>query len=226
MVSDILKTIIDVLKLTKEREELSLSDPMMTELLMQLGLLHTNEDIIIIDRIQRIYLAETAVKQGASIGEIVEFLTWKDFEGFVASILTTHNYRCVESFRRRGNSTIRGMEIDVIGVRGATIIAIDAKMWGIRSGKAAALRTAAEKQKIRTQELSDELDRLSKKISNLHAREYQLFPVLVTWLVEEVELHGGVPVVPIFKLNSFILDFDQYEDLMVCYSGKYNGPST
>jgi hypothetical protein len=151
----------------------------------------------------------------------MELLTWKDFEGFVAAILTEHTYQCVESFRRRGNSQMHGMEIDVIGVRGATIIAIDAKMWGIRSGKATALKTAAEKQKTRTQELSEELDKLAKKIGKLSAREYQLLPVIVTWLVEEVELHEGVPVVPIFKLNAFILDFDQYEDLIVSYSGHH-----
>ena len=57
------------------------------------------------------------------------------------------------------------------------------------------------------------------KITNLTPGDYLLFPVLVTWLVEDVELHEGVPVVPIFKLNSFILDFYQYEDLMVSYLG-------
>ena len=114
------------------------------------------------------------------------------------------------------------MEIDVIGVKGATIIAVDAKMWGTRSGKASALRTAAEKQKTRTQELSEELDRLAEKMGSLAMTEYQLFPVIVTWLVEDVELHEGVPVVPIFKLNSFILDLYQYEDLIVSYSGRYH----
>jgi hypothetical protein len=211
MASDVLKTII----------ELSLTNSVISKLLKQIGVVHTDENSVIIDRTQRIDLAKIAVQKGASIGEIVEFLTWKDFEGFVASILIANNYQCIESFRRRGNSLVRGMEIDVIGVKGSIIIAIDAKMWGIRIGKAAALKTAAEKQKKRTQELSEELEKLSLKISDLRAREYQIFPVLVTWLVEEVEIHEGVPVVPIFKLNSFILDLDQYEDIMVSYSGHH-----
>jgi hypothetical protein len=221
MASDVLKTIIEVLKQTKENNELSLTNSVISKLLKQIGVVHTDENSVIIDRTQRIDLAKIAVQKGASIGEIVEFLTWKDFEGFVASILIANNYQCIESFRRRGNSLVRGMEIDVIGVKGSIIIAIDAKMWGIRIGKAAALKTAAEKQKKRTQELSEELEKLSLKISDLRAREYQIFPVLVTWLVEEVEIHEGVPVVPIFKLNSFILDLDQYEDIMVSYSGHH-----
>ncbi len=222
MASDMLNTIIEVLKQTKENDELSLTNSEKIKLLDQLGIANTCETTIIIDRNQRIDLAKRAVQLGASIGEIVEFLTWKDFEGFVASILSANNYQCVESFRRRGNSLVQGMEIDVIGVRGPIIIAIDAKMWGIRSGKTSALRTAAEKQKKRTQELSEELEKLSLKMSDLRAREYQLFPILVTWLVEEVEIHEGVPVVPIFKLNSFILDLDQYEDIMISYSGHHH----
>ncbi|OLS30099.1 MAG: hypothetical protein ThorAB25_12010 [Candidatus Thorarchaeota archaeon AB_25] len=221
MALDILNTIMEVLKQTKENGELALADSLGKKVLEILDLVQTDENFII-DRTQRIALAKLAVEQGASIGEIVELLTWKDFEGFVASILTANSYQCVESFRRRGNSLMHGMEIDVIGVKGTTIITIDAKMWGIRSGKASALKKAAEKQKTRTKELSEELDRLAKKMGKLSPKEYQLLPVIVTWLVEEVELHEGVPVVPIFKLNSFILDFDQYEDLIVCYVGHHH----
>jgi hypothetical protein len=221
MTLDILNTIMEVLKQTKENGELALADSLGKKVLEILDLVQTDENFII-DRTQRITLAKLAVEQGASIGEIVELLTWKDFEGFVASIMTANSYQCVESFRRRGNLQMHGMEIDVIGVKGTTIITIDAKMWGIRSGKASALKKAAEKQKTRAKELSEELDRLAKKMGKLSPKEYQLFPVIVTWLVEEVELHEGVPVVPIFKLNSFILDFDQYEDLIVCYVGHHH----
>jgi hypothetical protein len=221
MALDILNTIMEVLKQTKENGELALADSLGKKVLEILDLVQTDENFII-DRTQRITLAKLAVEQGASIGEIVELLTWKDFEGFVASIMTANSYQCVESFRRRGNLQMHGMEIDVIGVKGTSIITIDAKMWGIRSGKASALKKAAEKQKTRAKELSEELDRLAKKMGKLSPKECQLFPVIVTWLVEEVELHEGVPVVPIFKLNSFILDFDQYEDLIVCYVGHHH----
>jgi hypothetical protein len=219
MTSDILDAILEVLKKTKTGDVLQNPTSLNNEMLEQLGLTWTTERTIQIDRTQRIELAKRAVQMGGSIAGIVNLLTWKDFEGFVASILSANTFRCVESFRRRGNSLMHGMEIDVIGVKGQTIVSIDAKMWGVRSGKATALRTAAEKQKVRTQELSRELDRLSMKITNLTPGDYLLFPVLVTWLVEDVELHEGVPVVPIFKLNSFILDFYQYEDLMVSYLG-------
>jgi hypothetical protein len=218
MTSEIVPTIMEILKQSKEGNKVSDISTLEIDLLKQLGIPNTIP--FSIDRKQRIDLALIAATHGASVAEIVNLLTWKDFEGLVAGILSENNYRCVESFRRRGNSLIRGMEIDVVGVRGGTIIAVDAKMWGIRSGKASALKTAAEKQKKRTEELASELDRLSKKLNTLTEGPYTIFPVIVTWLVEEVELHEGVPVVPVFKLNSFILDLEQYEDMVVNYSGQ------
>ncbi len=225
MISNIRNSIIEILKQTKESGELAETNKLNDEVFELLGMMQDEKKFHCIDRVQRITLAKKAIQLGANLSEIVELLTWKDFEGFVASILIENNYECVESFRRRGNSLIKGMEIDVIGLKGNTIIAIDAKMWSIRTGKTSALKTAAEKQKERTQELKTELDSLSNRIQIPKEGEYQLIPVIVTWLVEDVELHEGVPVVPIFKLNSFILDIDQYEDLIVTYTSHYHIPS-
>ncbi|MFW9770230.1 MAG: hypothetical protein ACFFF9_06045 [Candidatus Thorarchaeota archaeon] len=218
MSSDIIQTINELLKQSKEGNEVSDIKSLNKELLGQLGIPSTSP--FSIDRNKRIDLAMTAVTGGAKVSEIIELLTWKDFEGFVAGILSENSYKCVESFRRRGNSEIQGMEIDVVGIRGRTIIAVDAKMWGVRGGKASALKIAAEKQKTRTSELSNELDRLSKKLPTLTQGPYTIFPVIVTWLVEEVEFHEGVPVVPVFKLNSFIHELEQFEDLVVSFVGQ------
>ena len=222
MTQKIQNAIIAILKQTKENEDLICADTLDSELIEHLGIAYHGQSTLSINREQRITLAKKAVQLGVNFAEIVALLTWKDFEGFVASVLMENNYVCIESYRRRGSSLTRGMEIDVIGQRGRTIVAIDAKLWSIRAGKASALKKAAEKQKERTRELSFELNNLSKKMGRLPAGEYQFIPVIVTWLVEEVELHEGVPVVPIFKLNSFILDFDQYDDLIVSYSGHHH----
>jgi hypothetical protein len=221
MAQDIQKAIVEILKHTKEENSFTPTDSLQREILKQAHATGTN-DMFAIDRMQRISLAKKAVEHGAPLSSIVEYMTWKDFEGFVASILSAHHYQCVESFRRRGTSAMHGMEIDVIGVKGNTLVAIDAKLWGIRRSKASALKLAAEKQKIRTNELSNELHKLARKMGGLQKKEYQLFPVIVTWLVEDVELHEGVPVVPIFKLNSFILDLYKYEDLIATFFSSYD----
>jgi hypothetical protein len=173
-----------------------------------------------VNREQRIDLAMRVIQYGAELVKVVELMTWKDFEGLVAGILEENRFSCIESFRRKGNETVRGMEIDVIGARGYTILSIDAKMWGVRGGKASALKTASVKQKERTIRLTTQLQKLSEKISSMRKGKYTVFPVMVTWLVEEVEINEGVPVVPVFKLNSFIQDFEKYEDFIVSYTGQ------
>ncbi|MHA1286813.1 MAG: hypothetical protein ACTSPB_05345, partial [Candidatus Thorarchaeota archaeon] len=57
-------------------------------------------------------------------------------------------------------------------------------------------------------------------IPSMTKGQYTIFPIMVTWLVEDVEMHEGVPVVPVFKFNGFIQDFEMYEDRIVSYSGQ------
>ena len=192
-----------------------------TDLCYELNLHVNAEGKIPVDREKRIDLAMLLTEQGVEIADVVELMTWKDFEGLVASILSENSFSCTESFRRRGTSDIKGMEIDVIGIRGRIALSVDAKMWSVRGGKASALRTASEKQKERTQRLTTQLERLSKKIPSMTTGQYTIFPIMVTWLVEEVEMHEGVPVVPVFKLNGFIQDFEIYEDRIVAYTGEF-----
>ncbi len=213
-------TILEILDQSKETGIVVDLECVDTDLCYELNL-HVNQDeTIVVGREKRIDLAMLITEQGFEISEVVKLMTWKDFEGLIASILSENNFACTESFRRRGTSEVKGMEIDVIGIRGNKALSVDAKMWSVRGGKASTLRTAAEKQKERTFRLTSQLAQLSKKIPSMMKGPYTIIPVMVTWLVEEVELHEGVPVVPVFKLNSFIQDFEMYEDLVVSYTGQ------
>ncbi|MHA1577921.1 MAG: hypothetical protein ACTSU3_11215 [Candidatus Thorarchaeota archaeon] len=213
-------TIIEILDQSKDTGRVIDLECVDTDLCYEFNLQVTPDGTIKVDREKRIDLAMLVIEQGAEIAEVVKLMTWKDFEGLVASILSENSFSCTESFRRRGTTNIKGMEIDVIGVRGHMALSVDAQMWSVRGGKASALRTAAEKQKERTIRLTTQLSRLSKKIPSMVKGQYTIIPVIVTWLVEEVEIHEGVPVVPVFKLNSFIQEFERYEDLIVSYSGQ------
>ncbi|MHA2600661.1 MAG: hypothetical protein AM324_000840 [Candidatus Thorarchaeota archaeon SMTZ1-83] len=221
MSTNYLLNLITVLKGTKDSESLQAADKAMTELLIEVGATRALDDSWVLDRSARVSVAMRAISLGAEPESVVSLLSWKDFEGLVAGILAENDYLCVESFRRRGTSRIQGMEIDVIGVRGERIVAVDAKMWGIRSGKSSALKSAAERQRERTAHLCGEIESLASKIGGLPRGTYALTPILVTWLVEEVTFNEGVPIVPVFKLNSFILEVSNYEDMIVCYECRY-----
>ncbi len=213
-------TVLEILDQSKETGIVVDFECVDTDLCYELNLCVTQNGTMAVDREKRIDLAMLITEHGVEIAEVVKLMTWKDFEGLVASILSENSFACTESFRRRGTSDVKGMEIDVIGIRGHMSLSVDAKMWSVRGGKASALRTAAEKQKERTFRLTSQLPQLSKKIPSMMKGLYTIIPVMVTWLVEEVELHEGVPVVPVFKLNSFIQDFERFEDLVVSYTGQ------
>ena len=214
-----LHNLLKVLRDTKENPILVNPDNETLRVLDSLALGPNNDGFYSLERGLRIELGIKAIELGAEVEKVVSLLTWKDFEVFVAQVLSENGYKCIESYRRRGNASLRGMEIDVIGVRGKTIISVDAKMWGIRKGKSSAIKTAAEKQNERTRQLANELQRVADRVQNMTTGEYELLSVLVTWLVEDLEFHDGLPVVPFYKLNSFLLGFDNYRELMRSHVG-------
>ncbi|MFW9944599.1 MAG: restriction endonuclease [Candidatus Sifarchaeia archaeon] len=221
MSGNYLSNLMTVLKETKDSNSFYAVDKDLIELLAEFGASQVLDDYWVLNRSARLSLAIRAISSGAEPESVVNLLSWKDFEGLVAGILEENDYRCVESFRRIGTSKMQGMEIDVIGVRGERIVAVDAKMWGVRTGKSSALKSAAERQRERTERLCGEVDRFAEKVGGLPRGIYTLTPILVTWLVEEVILNEGVPIVPVFKLNSFILEISNYEDMIVSYECRY-----
>ena len=216
-----LSEILKILKITKESDMLHMENEVSYSILSEYAM-KSKENRWTLDRSARIDLALMAVSLGAEIEQVVSHLNWKDFEGFIARILREHNYECVESFRRVGNSDRQGMEIDVIGIRNGVIVSVDAKMWGIRGGKASALRTAAEKQAKRTRRLGSELSNLAEKVRTMQKGEYVMRPMVVTWLIEDVEIHDGIPVIPVFKFNSFLLNYSMFEDRLRSFKGVLN----
>jgi len=176
-------TILEILDQSKETGIVVDLECVDTDLCYELNLSVNQDGTIVVDREKRIDLAMLITENGVEIAEVVKLLTWKDFEGLIANIMSENNFACTESFRRRGTSEVKGMEIDVIGIRGHMALSVDAKMWSVRGGKASALRTAAEKQKERTFRLTNQLPQLSKKITSMLKGLYTIIPVMVTWLL-------------------------------------------
>lgn len=218
--SERLQRILHLLHDTKENDQVDSIDDQTKDILVELGPREGTDGPFRVSRDDRISLALEAISLGAEAESVIEWMTWKDFEGFIARVLNENDFKCVESFRRKGGVSVKGMEVDVIGVKGNTIVAVDAKMWGARSGKSSALMSAAQRQKERTSRLPDQIEKLSKKLGNMKPGSYTIVPVLVTWLVEDVDFHEGVPIVPIFQLNSFLLDFADYGDMTVSYEAR------
>jgi len=216
-----------ILKLTKTVNELSIEDVVVcsgfaSDLVGRvIGKLREN-DLIIVEGTKlrvngeiRLRLACFAANLGYDIEKISRLLTWREFEVFCSDILESCGFKSVLNFRFQHRSSRR--EIDVLGLRKPFILCIDAKHWGARFGKTSGLRSAVKKHIERIELLSKVIDRYMLSLGIENWGEGILIPFLVTLFQEKVIFNFNVPVVPIFKLNSFLINFDSYLDELRFY---------
>ncbi len=137
----------------------------------------------------KLKLAILAIKSGTTIEDVSHNIDWKDFEGLVAEILESKNFKVVRNFRLRQPT----MEIDVIGTRLGTAVLIDCKHWKRMSHSA--LETIVRKQ----------IERAKHYVSN--TKIAIIVPVIVTLYQEETSFINRVPIVPILQFSSFIDEF-------------------
>ncbi len=112
---------------------------------------------------------------------------WQSFESVAGKIFEANDFSVevnkvkVENRKRR--------QFDVIAKRGNLTIAVDCKRWDKDRYKTSALKDAVEKHIERTKFLSS-----------------GALPLIVTLYDEAIYFHDDVPIVPIQKLNTFILE--------------------
>ncbi len=146
---------------------------------------------------------EERLRSGAKLEEVIEELSWKDFEEICAEILEVHGYCPVlRGFRFKHSG--RRFEIDVVAVREWLIVCVDCKHWGIRPGRTSALKRAAEKHYERVKAFASCLSSSPPAGLKIASEEAILVPVVVTLFDVPVTLSPrGVAIVPVFKFNSF-----------------------
>lgn len=132
-----------------------------------------------------------AIKNGYTITEVSEVLSWKDFEGLVANILHEFNY---EIYKNIVISKPR-REIDIIGIKGNRALVIDCKNW----------RSALTRSRLNDITLK-QLDRISiakKKINILKDKE--VIPVIISLYPYSEEKLNNVYVISIDKFKDFLM---------------------
>jgi len=141
------------------------------------------------------------IRKGKDIEDIIEQIDWKEFENLCSKILEENGWKTKSNFRFK---TDKRYEIDILAEKGNRNLLIDCKHWGLRPGKSTQLKYAAQKQIERASELSKIkfLDKTNKKM-NTH-------PIIITLLQEDIISEQNVFVVPLFKLNAFLLEIENY----------------
>jgi hypothetical protein len=144
---------------------------------------------------------EERMRNGVAFEDITKELEWRDFEGLVSDVFSENGFRTFRNFRF--SSKKRRYEVDVVALERPRIVLVDCKHWRIRLGKASALKIAASAHLARAKEFGKKL----QEFIELGVVEWNciiIIPILVTLYQERITENGGVLVVPVFKLNSFI----------------------
>ena len=157
--------------------------------LVQNGIGVWNDDLVDFDiPNDRLQTALFAIKLGATIEDVSEFLTWRDFESLTGMILHEHNFDVTKNLIL----TKPRMEIDVIGEKMNIALLIDCKHW--KNMSKSTLDEIVKKQ----------IERVKHYVAD---KNISALPVIVTLHQEVIQFIGNVPIVPIMKLSSFLSEF-------------------
>jgi hypothetical protein len=152
------------------------------------------DDKIDISCSNKLSIALLALRNGADIVNTCSKINWHDFELVSSEILKCHGYYVYTNFRLKNPR----QEIDVIGVKSQIALVVDCKHW--KRNSLSNLKYVVEKQKKRSVNF---IQKSKMKIESA-------FPLILTFLPASLQFIDDVPIIPIDKLNSFLLDFDGY----------------
>ena len=170
-----------------EMDEFSAKELLQIFLQNEIGV--SDENIVEFQNSDRIKASIFAIRNGATIEDVSEFLSWQDFEELVSRVLVENGFQVQKNLIL----TKPRMEIDVVGIKLGISILIDCKHW--KRVTQSALNHIVNKQVERVK-------RYVEKIESAPA-----IPVVVTLHQEKVDFVNQVPIVPIIHLSSFLDEF-------------------
>ena len=150
----------------------------------------------------------TKLQKGENIEDILDKFDWKIFEGVVAEILQENGFNTKQNFRFK---TRRRYEIDIIAVKNNKIFCIDCKWWNKGRYKKSGLKNAVINQENRVKELQKFLKKnpIARSVLKI-TRGYKIYTLLVTLHEEDTIKENNTFVVPVWKLNKFVTEIEQY----------------
>ena len=151
---------------------------------------------------------KSEIFKGKTLEEVLKGIDWREFENFVSEIFSKNEYFVKRNFRFK---TSRRYEIDLVASRKNLTFCVDCKNWSGGRNKKSGIIFAVEKQYLRVQELRKFMkgNLIAKKLLAFEEKT-RVLPLIVTFLQEDVLEENGVFVVPVWKLNSFLLNAENF----------------
>ena len=159
------------------------------QIFLQNGIGVLDENIVDFQNSDRIKASIFAIRNGATIEDVSEFLSWQNFEELVSRVLDENGFIVQKNLIL----TKPRMEIDVVGVKLGISILIDCKHW--KRMTQSALNDIVNKQVERVKRYVEKTESTSA------------IPAIVTLHQEKVNFVNQVPIVPVMQLSSFLDEF-------------------
>lgn len=136
-------------------------------------------------------------------------ISWQEFERLVSDILKENGFAVRKNFRFKSD---RRYEIDLIAVRNNLVLCIDCKQWKQGRPKKHGLVKAVGQQEDRLKNFVEFLkqDRKLQKELYVKPSDSMFQSLIVTLLQEDIVEENETFVVPLYALNSFILEVEKY----------------
>lgn len=159
----------------------------------------------------RVSLVEALLSYGFTAECLARLLSWKSFEEFLGGVFDRHGYSLIRNFRFSCGG--RRFEVDILALKKPLVICVECKHYK-RPRTAAPDKRILERHTERTRALAESIPGLSLELGVSGWGKIKVLPLIVTLLQES--FYRKIPVVPVFKLNSFLLELDANIDSM-CY---------
>ena len=170
-----------------EMDEFSAKE--LLQIFLQNGIGVLDENIVEFQNSDKIKASIFAIRNGATIEDVSEFLSWQNFEELVSRVLDENGFHVQKNLIL----TKPRMEIDVVGVKLGISILIDCKHW--KRMTQSALNDIVNKQVERVKRYVEKTESTSA------------VPAIVTLHQEKVNFVNKVPIVPVMQLSSFLDEF-------------------
>ncbi len=169
------------------------------------GIIKENSDRTKVN-VSRVKLALFLASMGGDLDEIVNSLTWQEFEDLIDQGFKVNGYETKKHFVFHLED--ERCEIDILAKRKNHYFAVECKHWlHWRKMKASRLKKETSALLRKCYLLSFYL-----KMKGVEAR--YIFPLVVTAQKENVRVLGGIPLIHFLTLNNFLTNLDRYIHLL------------
>ncbi|MBS7287571.1 MAG: restriction endonuclease [Candidatus Freyarchaeota archaeon] len=152
----------------------------------------------------RIALVESLLAYGFTAEYLASFFTWRDFEAFSDDVLFRHGYSSLRNFRfSRGG---RRFEVDILALKKPLVLCVECKHY--KKPKTTMLsKQSIERHIERAKALAESMESLTLSMGVSGWGRLKVVPFIITLTQEG--MYKEIPIIPVFKLNTFLLELDQ-----------------